>query len=70
MDNNKFGFEELDAWKKAREIKIEIGELVKTFPAEEKFRLIDQIIRSSRSVGNLIEKVMAGLLILIKSIFA
>ena len=54
MDNNKFGFEELDAWKKAREIKIEIGELVKTFPAEEKFRLIDQIIRSSRSVGNLI----------------
>lgn len=54
MADNKFGFEELDVWKKAREIKTEISELVKTFPAEEKFRLIDQVLRSSRSIGNLI----------------
>lgn len=54
MTDNKFGFEELDVWKKAREIKIEIAELVKTFPTDEKFRLIDQLIRCTRSIGNLI----------------
>ena len=44
-------FEELDVWKKARELKNEIFQLVKTFPAEEKYRLIDQIVRSSRSIN-------------------
>lgn len=29
-----------------------ITELVKSFPNEEKYRLSDQIIRSSRSIGN------------------
>lgn len=43
-------FEELEVWKKARTLKIEIIQLTKTFPAEEKFRLTDQLIRSSRSV--------------------
>jgi len=43
-------FEELSLWKKARELKNEIFELAKTFPKEEKFRLTDQLIRSSRSV--------------------
>src|ERR1700712_4734357 len=36
----------------ARVIRRYISELVKSFPAEEKFRLTDQIIRSSRSIGN------------------
>ncbi len=49
-----FGFEELEVWKKARELKKEIAILVRTFPAEEKYRLIDQLTRSSRSIGNLI----------------
>lgn len=44
-------FEELVVWKKARELKNEIFELVKTFPAEEKYRLVDQLVRSSRSVN-------------------
>ncbi|OQP51111.1 four helix bundle protein [Niastella yeongjuensis] len=44
-------FEDLDVWKKAREVKNEIFQLVKTFPAEEKYRLIDQLVRSSRSVN-------------------
>ena len=44
-------FEELDVWKKARELKNEIFQLVKTFPPEEKYRLIDQIVRSSRSIN-------------------
>jgi four helix bundle protein len=43
-------FEELELWKKARILKNEIFELVRTFPKEEKFRLSDQLIRSSRSV--------------------
>jgi len=49
-----FGFEELEAWKIAREIKKEIAEELKGFPREEKYRLIDQVIRSSRSIGALI----------------
>ena len=44
-------FEELDVWKKARLLKNEIFALVKTFPTEEKYRLTDQVIRSSRSVN-------------------
>jgi four helix bundle protein len=54
MINNKFGFEELEVWKKAREIKNEIAILILTFPKEEKFKLCDQLIRSSRSIGNLL----------------
>lgn len=45
------GFEDLEVWKKAREFKIEISQLVKTFPPEEKFRLTDQLIRSTRSIN-------------------
>src|SRR5688500_9551661 len=44
-------FEELDVWKKARELKMEISQLAKGFPAEEKYELTDQLIRSSRSVN-------------------
>ncbi len=44
-------FEDLEVWKRARVLKKDIALLVKTFPAEEKFRLTDQLIRSSRSVN-------------------
>ena len=54
MNTNSFGFEELEIWKKARTLKIEISAIVKSFPAEEKFRLVDQMIRSARSIGALI----------------
>ncbi|MBI3139363.1 MAG: four helix bundle protein [Sphingobacteriales bacterium] len=43
--------EDLEVWKRARVLKKDIALLVKTFPAEEKFRLTDQLIRSSRSVN-------------------
>ncbi len=43
-------FTELAAWQSARELRNSIRKLVNAFPAEEKFRLTDQIIRSSRSV--------------------
>lgn len=45
-------FTELETWKYARKIRILISDLAKKFPVEEKFRLTDQIIRSSRSIGN------------------
>lgn len=44
-------FTELEVWKKGRLFKNEIKELTKTYPAEERFRLTDQIIRSSRCIN-------------------
>ena len=45
-------FEELEVWKIAREIRIFVSKVVTTLPPEEKFRLSDQLIRSSRSIGD------------------
>ena len=45
-------FTDLEVWKKARNIRLEVFKLTKIFPQEEKYRLADQIIRSSRSIGN------------------
>jgi four helix bundle protein len=51
----KFGdFRDLDVWRQCREIRREVWNLTKTFPPEEKFRLSDQMIRSSRSATNCI----------------
>lgn len=43
-------FEDLKVWQLARKIRNEIFELVKKFPKTEKYRLTDQMIRSSRSI--------------------
>lgn len=43
-------FEELDCWKKANALRVNLSVLAKSFPPEEKYRLIDQVIRASRSV--------------------
>ena len=49
-------FEELDCWKKAAALRRRLSALSKAFPAEEKFRLTDQLLRASRSVtANLAE---------------
>jgi four helix bundle protein len=45
-------FIDLEVWKKSRVLRNNITDLVKPFPADEKYRLSDQIIRSSRSIGN------------------
>jgi four helix bundle protein len=44
-------FTELEVWKRARIFKNDIKELTTLFPPEEKFRLTDQIIRSSRGIN-------------------
>tara|TARA_A100000171_G_scaffold27947_1_gene26040 strand:- start:176 stop:355 length:180 start_codon:yes stop_codon:yes gene_type:complete len=49
-------FKDLEAWKKGRVLRNDISALTKTFPVEEKFKLVDQLIRASRSVtANLAE---------------
>lgn len=49
-------FEELDCWKKAAALRRKVSVLVKTFPADERYRLNDQLLRASRSVtANLAE---------------
>jgi four helix bundle protein len=44
------GFRDLIVYQKSYRLALEIFEITKTFPKEEKYSLIDQIRRSSRSV--------------------
>jgi len=45
-------FESLKVWQKARQIRKDIFDICKSFPKEETYKLSDQMIRSSRSIGN------------------
>jgi four helix bundle protein len=47
-------FTELEVWKKGRVLKNEVKALTEIFPIEEKFRMTDQIIRSSRGINAVI----------------
>jgi len=47
---NYKGFKELECYIQGRNLRLQISELVTLFPTHEKFLLVDQIIRSSRSV--------------------
>jgi len=42
-------FRDLEVWQRCKDIRKQIWDLCKSFPAEEKFRLSDQMIRASRS---------------------
>lgn len=42
-------FRDLEAWQRYKEIRKKVWDMCKTFPMEEKYRLADQMIRSSRS---------------------
>lgn len=44
-------FRELEVYKLSRQLSSEIFEITKKFPKEETYSLIDQIRRSSRSIG-------------------
>lgn len=46
--NTYKSFEELEIYKMACKIRRDIFDLVKVFPVAEKYRLVDQIIRSTR----------------------
>ncbi len=45
-------FEDVDAWKSAKELRNRISVIVKEFPTHERFELISQLKRTSRQVGN------------------
>ena len=50
------GFRDLIVYQKAYKLALEINEVTKSYPKEEKYALVDQIRRSSRSVpGNIAE---------------
>ena len=44
------GYKDLDCYKQARELRVLISDLTKTFPKEERFELTSQIKRASRSI--------------------
>jgi len=44
------GFEDLECYKAARELRRKASALCRNLPPDERFRLVDQLIRSSRSV--------------------
>ena len=48
--NSYKGYKELDCYKKSRELRMYISQLCKKLPADEKYMLVAQIKRSSRSV--------------------
>ena len=47
MINN---FEDLEVWKECRNLRKQVSMVLKSFPLEEKYRMIDQLIRASRSI--------------------
>lgn len=56
MDGNKFSFEQLDVYKKARALVKDVYTLQNSFPKEERFGLCDQIRRAAVSItANLAE---------------
>jgi len=44
-------FKTLKVWQKANAFEQDIRELVKGFPSYEQYRLVDQLVRASRSIG-------------------
>jgi four helix bundle protein len=51
-----FGFQKLDVWRKARALKVAVCLLAKTLPLEEHYMLAKQMIRSARSMNALISE--------------
>jgi four helix bundle protein len=47
----KKGFEDLDCYKLALDVMVNAHQVAKTFPAEEKYDLVQQLRRSSKSVS-------------------
>ena len=51
MDKQKTStFEDLVVWQRCRELREKVSNLVKGFPKNEQFRLVDQVVRAARSV--------------------
>ena len=46
----RFRFENLEVWKISKQLAVNVYELLKSFPSEEKFGLVDQLRRACISV--------------------
>jgi len=46
---NLKSFEELECWQACRDVRRFIAELVKQYPGDERFRLVDNMLRAARS---------------------
>jgi len=46
---DKRSFEELECWKACTKVRQFISKLVKSYPKDEKYRIVDDMIRASRS---------------------
>ncbi len=44
------GYRDLESYKKARDLRISISQVTKSFPSKEQYLLISQMIRASRSI--------------------
>ena len=51
MDKRAVRFEDLEVWKKAHKLVLEIYRITKEFPADEKFGLISQMRRAGVSIA-------------------
>jgi four helix bundle protein len=49
-ERNIKSFEDLNSWKRSRQLRIAISQLIKTFPDHEKYDLVSQMRRWSRFV--------------------
>jgi four helix bundle protein len=52
MDNRKSSyksFEDLDCWKACRELRLFVTKTVKEYPKDEKYRIVDDMLRAARS---------------------
>jgi four helix bundle protein len=52
MENPVKSFEDLEVWQTCSDLRRKLGQMVRKLPSDEKFRLIDQIIRAARSSTN------------------
>lgn len=52
MENTVRSFQDLECWKKCKELRVEVSKLIKTFPDFEKYELVSQMRRASRSTTN------------------
>lgn len=48
-DNSFKSFEDLQCWQASREVRIFISKLVKSYPKEERFSIVDNMKRAARS---------------------
>jgi four helix bundle protein len=52
MENTVRSFQDLECWKMCKELRVEVSQLIKTFPDYEKYELVSQMRRASRSTTN------------------